>query len=134
MAPSAPLLTAPPSATSRCRCESASAARPPPRAAYERTVVQRGGSIGNGPVGPALDGPALGDEPFQMRERLGDGEPACRRLLCEPEQRERHLVPRPGLRPERGGGAAQALAVVADQLARPLSRAPDRVAVAGERD
>src|SRR5204863_8275169 len=66
--------------------------------------------------------------------RLGDGEPPRGRLQVEPEECERDVVARARLGAESRRGAPQALSVVADQLARPLGRVRDRLAVAGERN
>ena len=91
-------------------------------------------SIGESPVVLVAPRAALADEALQVRQRLGDREPARRRVELGAEERERDLVARARLRPERGRRRVQALAVVLDDLAGARGRVLDRLAVAGQRE
>ena len=69
-----------------------------------------------------------------MRERLGHREPALDRRQLSPEQHVRDVEPVARLDAERRLGPVEPLVVVRDDLARAGGGAPDRLAVAGERD
>jgi hypothetical protein len=92
------------------------------------------GSIGN-PLGGLLSaGAAFERETLEVRERLGDREPAGSGLEVVAEQRKGDLVGAARLLAERGRRGRQAVAMVGDQLAGATDRVAQRIPVARERE
>ena len=86
-------------------------------------------------VVPSAGGAALPDEPFQVRERLGDGETALGRLgSSSPEDVVGDLVGAPWLVAERRRRSRRAGRRVLDQLSGAAARVEDRLTVSGVDD